>query len=61
MSDEGLMTGDIEDCLRVVIESVKSADLPAKTIKTWTQKMQQADRVGFICDQELGALPKGPA
>ena len=29
MSDEGLMTADIEDCLRVVIKAVKSSkDIP---------------------------------
>jgi hypothetical protein len=59
MSDEGLMTDDIEDCLRVVIKAIKSADLPAGTIKTWAKKMQQASRIGFICDQELEALVKG--
>ena len=56
MSDEGLMTDDIEECLRVVIQAVKSADLPGEAVKTWGQKMRRADRVKFICDKELQAL-----
>ena len=58
MSDEGLMTGDIEDCLRVVIAALKSANLPAETQRTWAKNMQGADRVDFICDEELQALAK---
>ncbi len=58
MSDEGLMTGDIEDCVRVVIAAMKSADLPAETQRTWAKNMQRADRVDFICDEELQALAK---
>ena len=58
MSDEGLMTGDIEDCLRVVIAAMKSVDLPAETQRTWAKNMQRAARVDFICDEELRALAK---
>jgi predicted component of type VI protein secretion system len=56
MSDEGLMTDEIEDCLRVVIKALKSADLPAETQRAWAKNMQRADRVDFICDEELQAL-----
>ena len=28
MSDEGLMTDDIEECLRVVVQALKKCDLP---------------------------------
>jgi hypothetical protein len=58
MSDEGLMTDDIEDCLRVVIKAVKASGLPAETRSAWAKNMRRADRVAFICDQELGALAK---
>jgi len=58
MSDEGLMTDDIADCLRVVIKAVKSSKLPAESKRAWAKKMQGADRVDFICDEELGALAK---
>ena len=53
-SDEGLMTDDISECLRPVIRAVKAAggDQAAK----WASKMLSADRVGFICDQELAEL-----
>lgn len=54
--DAGLMTDDIEDCLRVVIKAVKSSMLPAETKRAWAEKMRRADRVGFICDQELKAF-----
>jgi hypothetical protein len=58
MSDQGLMSDDIEDCLCAVIKALKSADLSAETKKTWAKNMQRADRVGFICDEELAALAR---
>jgi hypothetical protein len=57
-SDEGLMTNDIEECLRVVIKGLKKADLPKETIPIWARQMLDADRVQFICDEELGVLAK---
>ncbi len=56
MSDEGLMTADIEDCLEVVTKALKKSDLPPAEIVTWCDKMAAADSVGFIFDQELRAL-----
>src|SRR4051812_17196605 len=35
MSDEGLMTEDIEDGLGVVIAAVTTCDLPAEDVKAW--------------------------
>jgi len=58
MSDEGMMTEDIEDCLRPVIKGLKKSDLPAKKVVDWRKAMKKEDRVGFICDQELEALRK---
>jgi hypothetical protein len=58
MSDQGLMSDDIEDCLCAVIKALKSADLSAETKRTWAKNMQRADRVGFICDEELAALAR---
>lgn len=58
MSDEGLMTDDIEDCLRGVIKGVKSSKLPAESKRAWAKKMQRADRVAFICDEELRGLSR---
>lgn len=56
-SDEGLMTDEISDCLKPVIRAVKAVggDQAAK----WAFKMQNADRVGFICDDELAELRGG--
>lgn len=56
VSDEGLMTDDIADCLRVVLKAIRKCDLPAAEVTTWCAKMLKGDRVGFICDQELRKL-----
>lgn len=53
-SDEGLMTDEISQCLKPVIRAVKAAGGDAAV--KWASDMQTADRVGFICDQELAAL-----
>jgi hypothetical protein len=55
-SDEGLMTDDIEDCLKVVIQAVRNCDLPASELIAWCRDMLQKDRVGFICEKELKSL-----
>jgi len=55
-SDEGLMTDDIQDCLKPVIRAVKAAD--GKEASHWAFEMLRADRVGFICDRELKQLAK---
>ena len=53
-SDEGMMSDEIEACLKPVIHAVKAGD--ASAAKSWATKMIAADRVGFICDKELGVL-----
>jgi hypothetical protein len=53
-SDEGLMTDDICQCLKPVIQAVKTAGGDAAAM--WAGDMQMADRVGFICDKELAQL-----
>ena len=39
MSDEGLMTEDIEDCLSVVLKALKKCDLPAAEVIAWCSAM----------------------
>ena len=56
MSDEGLMTDDIEECLKVVIQAIRKCDLPASELVAWCRDMLKKDRVGFICEKELKAL-----
>jgi hypothetical protein len=56
MSDEGLMSEDIEDCLRVVIQAVTKCDLPAAEVSTWCSAMIQNDRVSFIAEEALYSL-----
>jgi len=56
MSDEGLMTDDIEECLKVVIQALRKCDLPASESIAWCRDMLKKDRVGFICEEQLKKL-----
>jgi uncharacterized Zn finger protein len=56
MSDEGLMTEDIEDCLSVVIESLSQTDLAANEVIAWCTAMRASDRMGFVAEKALEAL-----
>jgi hypothetical protein len=56
MSDEGLMTEEIEEGLSVVIAAVTTCDLPTEEVKAWCTAMLDADRVGFIARKPLEAL-----
>ena len=58
MSDEGLMTGDIEDCLNVVLKALEKSDLPAAEVIAWCSAMLEKDRVGFIACEALESLRK---
>jgi len=53
-SDEGLMSDDICECLKPVIDAVKAAG--GAEAAQWARAMQAADSVGFLCDQELAKL-----
>jgi uncharacterized Zn finger protein len=56
MSDEGMMTDDIQDCLSVVFQTLKKCDLPADEITSWCSAMLDNDRVGFIAREPLQSL-----
>jgi hypothetical protein len=56
MSDEGLMAGDVEDCLNVVIEAVTNGDLPADEVLAWCSALHKDDRTGFIARGPIEAL-----
>ena len=56
MSDEGLMTDDIEECLSVVVKALKKCDLPPGEVIAWCEGMTKNDRVGCIYDRELQEL-----
>jgi hypothetical protein len=56
MSDEGMMTADIEECLAVVVTSLKKSCLPPADVVAWCAAMLKADRVGFIYREELQSL-----
>jgi hypothetical protein len=56
MSDEGLMTEDVEACLRPVIEALTKCDLPTDEVLTWCTAMRAADEVRFIAQEPLESL-----
>jgi uncharacterized Zn finger protein len=56
MSDEGLMTQDIEECLAVVTQALQKCDLPPGEVIAWCEEMAKRDRVGFIFERELGSI-----
>lgn len=56
MSDEGLMTSDIEDCLEVVLKALEKCDLPAAEVIAWCTAMLDNDRVSFIARGPLQSL-----
>ncbi|SRR5579871_3164647 len=56
MSDEGLMTDDIEDCLNVVLKALAKCELPAEEIIAWCSAMLDNDRAGFIAREPLLSL-----
>lgn len=56
MSDEGMMTDDIEDCLSVVLKELKKCELPANDVIAWCSEMLANDRVGFIARDPLQSL-----
>jgi uncharacterized Zn finger protein len=56
MSDEGMMTEDIEDCLSVVLKTLEKCDLPSAEVIAWCSAMLDNDRVGFIARKPLQAL-----
>ena len=56
MSDEGLMTDDVKECLQVVLEALPKCDLPPHEVAAWCTHMLAGDSVGFVCDEELKAL-----
>lgn len=58
MSDEGLMTQQIEECVGVLVQALTKCDLPADQVVAWCAAMTKSDRVGFIYERELAALRK---
>jgi len=60
MSDEGMMTADIEECLAVVVKALKSSDLPSADVIVWCDRIFKNDRVGFIYREELQTLRSHP-
>ena len=56
MSDEGMMTEEIEECVGVVTRALRTCGLPTREVSKWCSEMQKKDCVGFIADRELAAL-----
>ncbi|MFM9964042.1 MAG: hypothetical protein ACKV2Q_22800 [Planctomycetaceae bacterium] len=58
MSDEGLMSDDIAECLRIVIQAARKSKLSSPAVIAWCDKLRKSDRVGFIAEKEIDALRK---
>jgi uncharacterized Zn finger protein len=58
MSDEGMMTEDIAECLKVVTTALKKCDLPPGEVIAWCKAMTKNDSVGCVYDRELQALQR---
>ena len=58
MSDEGLMSHDIAECLQIVIRAINQAKVSAAIVVEWCDKLRKRDRVGFIGEQEIQSLRK---
>ncbi len=56
MSDEGMMTGEIEACLREILKALRNCDMPAAEVIAWCSAMLKNDRVGFIAREPLESL-----
>jgi hypothetical protein len=56
MSDEGLMSEDIEACLYVVLKALRSCQLPVGEVTAWCSEMLANDRVRFIAEGPLQSL-----
>jgi hypothetical protein len=56
MSDEGMMTEDVERCLRVVLRGVEESKLPAERIAEWCDALRKNDRAGYILTKEVNAV-----
>ncbi|QVL33973.1 hypothetical protein KIH39_08720 [Telmatocola sphagniphila] len=56
MSDEGLMTDDIEECLNVVIQALKKSSLSSAEVIAWCSAMLENDCVRFIAEKPLKSL-----
>ncbi len=56
MSDEGMMTDDIEDCLNVILKALKTSDIPPAEGSAWCSAMLENDRVKFIAREGLERL-----
>ena len=53
MSDEGMMTGEIEACLSELLGALQTCDLPASEVLAWCATMLKTDRVGFIAREPI--------
>ena len=67
MSDEGIMTDDIENCLTAVFQGLKKCDLPVDEVIAWCAAMllicvaaqaqfESASVLGFVKDQSEAAV-----
>ncbi len=58
MSDEGLMSMQIEECYGLVVAAVQKARLPAEQVLTWCDAMVKESRGGLLNTAEIESLRK---
>lgn len=58
MSDEGLMSSEIEECIRLVVRAIQKSGLPARQVTDWCDAMVKASRGGLLDTAEIESLRK---
>jgi hypothetical protein len=58
MSDEGLMSSEIEECIGLVVPAVQKSRLPPDQIRLWCDAMIKASRGGLLDTAEIESLRK---
>jgi hypothetical protein len=56
MSDEGLMSDDIEACFEVVVNALRKSKISADEVIAWCNEMLKRDCMEFIYNKELKEL-----
>ena len=58
MSDEGMMSSEIEECIRLVVPAVQKSRLPVPQVLEWCDSMVKASRGGLLDTAEIESLRK---
>ena len=56
MSDEGMMSSEIEEAIDLVVVAVKKANLPNEQVRKWCDEMLSADSNGYLETDAIESL-----